>query len=273
MSINPSSPYSIEIAKARSTQDEPTSVNNHLQRRSDSKIHSYVKNALEVVAETLWPTRCAICDIPGDLICDDCINKLRFIDTCFSCPTCGSPYGTIQCTECGNPTLELDFPFDGMASALCLDENSKSIISTYKDKDERRLSKFIAFVIANYIKPEWVRKPCVLTYIPDTIQAYRRRSFDHSLEIAQCLSDVTDLQLACLFERPKSKDQRSLGRKERIDNMLHIMHIKEGATIPKRIIIVDDICTTGATLCAAALALRNAGAEEIYGLTFGKAID
>ena len=66
--------------------------------------HLYAEAAAQAVAETLWPTRCAICDEPGELLCERCKSELPFIDLWRACPICGAPWGHTQCTEC-NPVM------------------------------------------------------------------------------------------------------------------------------------------------------------------------
>ena len=57
------------------------------------------------ICETLWPTRCALCDTPGKLLCPRCARSLEFIDYYRACPRCGSPWGSLQCDRC-NPVTE-----------------------------------------------------------------------------------------------------------------------------------------------------------------------
>ena len=51
----------------------------------------YAEAAAQAVAETLWPTRCAICDEPGELLCERCRSEPPFIDLWRACPICGAP--------------------------------------------------------------------------------------------------------------------------------------------------------------------------------------
>ena len=49
--------------------------------------------AAEALAETVWPTRCAICDAPGQVLCDSCCASLPYVDWWRACPRCGAPFG------------------------------------------------------------------------------------------------------------------------------------------------------------------------------------
>lgn len=239
---------------------------------------SILKGAAEVALELLWPTRCAVCDLPGeDVLCGECESALVPVDACMACPRCGAPYGIVQCTECNEVMLKSagmeGFPADSMAHALLLDDAARRIVSVYKDGDERRLKLKIASWMARYVSPDEKRGGYVVTYIPDSKEAFRRRGFDHSREIAEELARLCDLEVASLFERPESVDQRRLGRRQRISNMQDRMRLKAGSAVPRCVLVVDDVCTTGATIYAACAALRDAGAESIHALTFGQVLD
>lgn len=237
-----------------------------------------LSDVLDVVAETIWPTRCAVCEISGEkVLCDSCEKSLMFVDSCHACPRCGAPFGRIQCTECNDISLAkseyAEPPYERMWHAVCADDAGKTIVRIYKDHDEHRLAGDIARILARYVSPDRVRERCALTFIPATKAALRRRGFDHAEEICNELARTLDLDCTNLFDRPKSSDQRQLGRRDRASNMSAVMHVREDAKIPDSVIVIDDICTTGATIASATAALREAGAKHVYALTFGQVLD
>ena len=65
-----------------------------------------VHQAAECAAEVLWPTRCALCDRPGSVLCPQCESSLHFIDAWQACPRCGAPFGRAVCTECNPVALK-----------------------------------------------------------------------------------------------------------------------------------------------------------------------
>ena len=232
----------------------------------------------DVICELLWPTRCAICDMQGErVLCENCESLLQHIDEYKSCPLCGAPFSRIQCTECN--TLMLDsaglnaLPFERMSHSVILDDAAKRIVTVYKDQDERRLACDIARILARKIAPEELRESFVISFIPDTAAAIRRRGFDHSEELARKLADLTGLHCKNLFARPESSDQRALGRSDRIANMRCSLKIDDKAEVPGNILLIDDVCTTGATIYSACLALKASGAKCIHVLTFGVVLE
>ena len=228
----------------------------------------------DVMAETLWPTRCAVCDMPGQLLCEACARRLTAIDACLACPTCGAPFGRIQCTECNTlmlRTLGHDrIPFDTMSFALVADHGAQRIVKAYKDQGERRLVTQIAQRCVPLIGPDRCREGCAITFVPDSLDAQRRRGFDHGRELACRIADEAGLDCLGLLMPPQSVDQRELGRRQRSENMAHALHVAPGAPVPTHLIVFDDICTTGSTLFAAADALAAAGALHLHALAFGR---
>lgn len=252
-----------------------------------------------VSAETLWPTRCAICDEVGELICNTCLRKLPYIDQLFCCTTCGAAFRKAICTECNHFILSWkhldEFPLDGCISAVQLSNDTRRIITCYKDRGEQRLARVIASITADAIPARWISQS-VLVPIPTRKEALRQRGFDHLQLIAKSVSELTGIPLwNILAPAPrKRQDQRALNGQERLNNMRHSFHVtkpwlvamgatshitpKDSHSIPNsdlkdgtRFILIDDVFTTGATLFAAAEELRHSGALIVSGLTFARA--
>lgn len=164
------------------------------------------------------------------------------------------------------------FPLDGMASALLADDAAVSVVRIFKDQGERRLAMEMARIMERCIPPEW--RHAQLAFIPATAKAKRRRGFDHAELLAIELANASGMQLSCLLGRPSSSDQRAFDRRGRIRNMEGRIQVAPAnrVSMPDEVLVIDDVCTTGATLYAAAGALRQAGVRKVYGLTFAKVI-
>ena len=246
--------------------------------------------------ETLRPTRCVICDAPGAVICADCAYHLPFIDPRIACARCGAPFGRALCTECTMPGSELEaahpetlFPFHGARSALSYEAGAKKIIRAYKDGGELRLDASIAsficqamrarvhldprsaghapsrFIGAKRPAADWTSWADAIVPIPASEQAILRRGFDHMARIANICARWTGLPafraLACTR---RVLDQRSRDRAGRQANRMASFRIADASKpIPARVIVIDDVFTTGATLSAAASTLLEAGASEV----------
>ena len=103
-------------------------------------------------AGALYPTRCAVCDKPGAVLCGSCAAALPYIDALTACPRCGAPFGVVQCSECTSVLMEpfgyKEPPYDEMASALVLTEAVRRIVTVYKDQNERGLARPMAQILS-----------------------------------------------------------------------------------------------------------------------------
>ena len=228
----------------------------------------------EAIAETLWPTRCAVCDMPGAVLCERCMRSLSYLDWWRACRRCGAPFGYVQCSTCNDMALALlgrdELPFDACASAVRFDDAAGRIARCFKDQGEQRLGAVMAGLMANTLPPAWPSE--AIAFVPATLAAYRHRGFDHAQLIASELSHLLGKPLASALARPKSHDQRGLDAAQRLENVRGAFRVsgKAPSIAGKRLVLVDDVYTTGATLCAATDALKAAGASEVRCLTFAR---
>lgn len=245
-------------------------------RRSWQGLGRLARSAGEGLLETLYPTRCAVCDKPGVLLCDDCRRRLTYIDAWKACPRCGAAWGYLACTEC-NPvslgTYHIDeLPFATCRNALLYDAPTKRIVTAYKDQGEQRLAETMARLMAPLLSPEVAGSLDAVAFIPATAAALRNRGFDHGLLLATHVGRALDRPVAAVLSRPRTFDQRALGTRERISNMEGAFRTAPGADVGgKVVLVVDDVMTTGATLINASNALLAAGADTVHALTFAHA--
>ena len=232
------------------------------------------RGVAEAFAETLWPTRCAVCDTPGQVLCDACRMRLPYLDWWRACPRCGAPFGRVQCSECNAVMLDAigrtEPPHDGCASAVVYGEAPARIVRTWKDAGERRLADAMADAMADAVPPRWLKGHPFVVAVPATSAARRRRGFDHGADLAQAVAERLGLDTVAPLARPRNRDQRTLARRGRVANMEGRFRALPGASAPPSVLLVDDVCTTGSTLFAATDALRDAGARTVHCLTFAR---
>ena len=227
--------------------------------------------AVEVAAETLWPTRCALCDVGGAVLCDRCARDLPFVDWWRACHRCGAPFGSVQCDLCNPVALARigrdELPFAACASAVLFDESTGRVVRVFKDQGEQRLSETMASAMVRMVPPSWSFD--AVTFVPATLAAVRYRGFDHAGLIANDVAEKLGMPCVETLARPKTRDQRVLGAAQRIANLRGRFAALD-CKPPDRVLLVDDVYTTGATLCAATDALNAAGCEDVYCLTFAR---
>lgn len=258
-----------------------------------ARLTAFRRLARDAVLETLWPTRCCVCDLPGDVLCTECERGLAWLDLWQACPACGAPYGRLECTECAEVVLRAlgrsAFPFDSCHSAVLLDAAAHRIVLAWKDGGEARLGAVMARLMADTLPRPWFQgsapaartaqdAPQAVLYVPATRAAVARRGFDHAEELAGQLATLLGLPCWTPLARPHAKDQRGLSRRERARNSAGTFsvvreHTTEGALRPlsQRILLVDDVFTTGSTLSAATDALKAAGVQTVHCATFARA--
>lgn len=228
------------------------------------------------VAEVIWATRCIICDRPGKVLCDRCRLQLPYIDPWLACPRCGSPHGLRQCVDCNTFSLgevgRNSVPFERCISVIEHRGLARNIITGYKDAGERRLSADIAHMVSDALPHSWKSANTVLTFVPADRLARRRRGFDHMALVAEELARQTGLPCARLLQKLPVADQRGLTRRERFANMGGSIRAAAQATASagKRVLLIDDVFTTGATLFAACDALHAAGIRQVQCATFAR---
>ncbi len=152
---------SIQAGGGQSSMRANAPVNTRANKQTgiQARIHAGMQALSKMCAETLWPSRCVGCDVPGSLLCESCNKKLERINLELACPRCGAPWGHNICTECPNPgsvdrhehPIKLPFCFAGARAACSFEGIAEKLIRSYKDHDERRCDKIIAAEIARTV--------------------------------------------------------------------------------------------------------------------------
>ena len=229
---------------------------------------------MHALLDLVFPPRCAGCDRPGSLLCDACAAEVRRIDPRAACVRCGAPVpGPSGCAECRGRT----FAFDSAYAATLLEHPVSRAVVLLKDGGERRYAGLLAGLLAERADG-WVDPSCAIVPVPASPAAVRRRGFDHAVDLALTLGELRGMPTIRLLESSPVADQRSLGRQERFANRAGAFRLarprgwEREAEVPARVVLVDDVLTTGATLDAAARVLRAAGVVEVRALVVARAM-
>jgi predicted amidophosphoribosyltransferase len=212
---------------------------------------------IEGLAEMLFPTRCAGCELPGAVLCDRCRDDLPRGEPAGACPRCGAPFGHLVCTECWSR----EWAFEAALAVGSLEAPLARAVVLHKDAGERRLAAVFGSLLAEQVGALWPGWAECVTYVPATKAALRRRGFDHGRAIAHTLAGELGVPLAHALLRTAARDQRSLGRSERAANAAGTFVSTAG--VPPKVLLCDDVFTTGATLDTAAAVLLSAGADTV----------
>lgn len=148
----------------------------------------------------------------------------------------------------------------------------KKLILLFKYHKDFEAGRILADYMARYLKEELKLQVDIITYIPSSRDAMKKRGFNQCKFLAEAISKSCDLPLVRTMKRVgRAVDQIGLSSSMRWDNLKDAFRIdlKEDIT-DKNILIVDDVLTTGATSFYASNLLKEAGAGNIYILTVAK---
>jgi predicted amidophosphoribosyltransferase len=216
------------------------------------------------VLEFLFPQRCVVCGTPGPAACEACLGRLRRIRPPL-CARCGAPtaWPVRRCVECAGRRLA----FAAARAAVVHDEAARALVAGWKHRSLRRLAAASAAVVAQALEPP--PGAAALVPVPPDPERVLERAHHPAEALARELGARWDLPLQPLLTRRHARPQRGLSRVERRRN---VATVRAGNTrAPPRVVLVDDVYTTGATVSAAASALRRAGAREVHVITFSRA--
>jgi len=224
--------------------------------------------------DTIYPPRCLTCTEPteqGASLCAECWANTTFISGAI-CDVCGTPLpgetdGKIKCDSC-----ILDRPtWDTGRAAVIYAGGGRRVVLGLKHGDRLDMAKPLA---------EWMarsggvllERTDVIVPVPLHWRRLFKRRFNQSAELAQHLSAISYVPcIPDLLVRDKSTPtQDGLTKEERHENQRGVFSVHRRREVPKNILLIDDVMTTGATLSACADTLRAAGAERIDALVLAR---
>ena len=203
---------------------------------------------------------CMVCDLPSDgaALCRECADTLPGVER--PCPRCARPRAHDNCGPCLLETPEWDDAVCAFAYTFPIDELLRAA------KFGRRLVALsaLAEATAKRIHGDALARADAVVPIPLHWRRHATRGFNQALELARPLADRHALPLwhDVLVRRRATRPQSRRDAHERRRNLADAF-VATRAVNGANVVLFDDVLTTGATLNAAALALRDAGAGHI----------
>jgi ComF family protein len=215
--------------------------------------------------DLLVPVRCAACATGETLLCSDCRAALRRLRPPI-CTRCGAPtaWPVERCGECQDRRLA----FHSARAAVAYEGAARRLLAAWKERGLRRLDRLLADVVT-----EVVARPAAdaITYVPGDLDRTLWRGTNTARGLACELADRWELTLMAPLVRTRRVDrQRGLDRAARRTNVRGAFRAMP--PVPSKVILVDDVYTTGATVGAAATELRRAGARVVDVVTLARAV-
>jgi ComF family protein len=213
----------------------------------------------------LLPERCAVCARPGPALCEPCRDALVRLSPPV-CERCGSPsaWPVRRCAECSGRRLA----FARARSAIVYDERARALVRSWKEKGRRRLAEEAAGLLAEVVAAPEVD---VLAHVPGDPERALDRGDVPPRALAAALGRLWSLPASDLLRRTRALErQRGLSLAERRRNVRGTVAATNPA--PRRVCLVDDVYTSGATADACASALRKAGTRHVEVVTLARAV-
>ena len=236
-----------------------------------------LKNSL---LDFVFPPHCLLCNRfisseesksngfrPAGLVCEDCWNSLNVLPHPF-CPTCRTflNQSTRRCSSClGSSSLSFN------RSLGLFDPYYQTLLHHFKYKRKISLGKELGKRLGELLKQDEFSKDYdYLMPVPLHNARERERGYNQSKILAEEISELTFLPLLdkVLIRKKNTRDQTNLNAEERERNVRGAFVVRDNIELKgKKVILVDDVMTTGATLKECSRVLKEAGVKEVAGVT------
>lgn len=217
--------------------------------------------------DLLLPLRCLGCGREGDLICPSCRQSLPTVKLPL-CQRCGITVSEGNlCHNCINHPLTID----GIRSVFLFQDTVRQAILQLKYKHLKALAAPLSQLLAEYLGSHPLKGEAIIP-VPLYPKRLRQRGYNQASLLAQELGKLTglpvvdDMLIRVQDSVPQARTKSAMERRNNVQGVFACPKSLEG----KQILLIDDVCTTGATLDACAIALKAAGAGSVWGLTVAR---
>ncbi len=230
----------------------------------------------ELLLNILFPVQCLNCRKEGVYLCSDCFSLIDIAVQRF-CPFCRPPKIVLEGGRC--PTCRGNRNLNGLFSASSYQNFIvKRLISQFKyEPFVKELAGPLSSLILQYFKMFDYKPPFfgdkagfIFMSVPLHRKRLKWRGFNQAEEIAKFLSLTLKIPLISdvLLKIKETQSQTELTAEDRSKNVKGVFVCRNENLIKnKKILLVDDVFTTGATMQECSRVLKQAGAKEIWGIT------
>lgn len=229
------------------------------------------------LADVIFPKFCLNCNQEGQHVCPDCFNKIKInsFPICYKCEK--RSLNSKTCLKCRQKTS-----LNGLIVAgLWEDELLRQIIYEFKYRFIKEIRKELSQTLIKSIKMNYqtlLNNDSIITFVPLNKRRQIWRGFNQAELLAEDAANYFKLPHISLLERKRNTSPQAeiKSQNERKNNMKHAFSLKEITNYPlsffkdKTIILVDDVCTTGATLEECTKTLKILKPKEIWGLVLAR---
>ncbi|UKE73732.1 ComF family protein [Xanthomonas graminis] len=207
------------------------------------------------------PERCLVCSEPGAAgldLCPACRDALPC--NASACQTCALPLPALDAAQLCGSCQRTPPPLALVASACVYAAPVDGLLRRFKFHQDLAAGRVLAAVLQ--ARCAGLPRPQALLPVPLHRARLRQRGYDQALELARPLARALGLPLCAGLQRVRATaPQSELDARARRRNLRHAFAVQ--APLPAHVALIDDVMTTGATLHAAAQALRRAGVARV----------
>ena len=235
-------------------------------------------DGLGAIASLLYPPVCTICGAnvrAGEYLCDQCETKTVRIVAPF-CATCSEPFEgaiseTFTCANCAHRTIH----FTTAVAAYRSRGIVRQIIHDFKYRRQIYLRHLVARWLHAAMDDARIRNLQFDLIVPVPLHPARQRErgFNQATLLAESLSAEISIRSMPVLERIRyTTTQTALDRAERTENLHNAFRLRKNADVRGlRVLLIDDVLTTGSTLSECARVLKRAGALSVHAATATRA--
>src|SRR5438477_395894 len=225
-----------------------------------------------------YPATCVVCsaNIDGaEYLCADCRQRAPRIVPPF-CAKCSEPFSgaitqVFSCANCEHRALHFDCAVAAYRSRGLV----RNVLHQFKYDKQRHLRYPVAQWLGESLQDARLRgrRFDLIVPVPLHPARERERGFNQAALIAQLLADSAAIPSRPVLERIRyTTTQTAYDRAERMENLAGAFRLRKNRDVRGlRVLLIDDVLTTGSTLSECARVLRRAGAVSVHGVTAARA--
>ena len=238
----------------------------HPEEAPTSGVASVLSKVARSALDLLFPLSCAVCGREGRYLCPGCEARLpRLLEP--YCRRCADPNEEGVCDWCRSRPPA----FDGVRAPYLMEDAVREMVHHFKYRNLRAAAPELGCLLASYLEAEPTRAE-VLVPVPLHPRRERERGYNQAELLAHELSRLTGLPMESHAVRRTRNTPPQVSMRGHDDRGRAVRGAFEcvGDVAGRRVLLIDDVVTSGSTMSACASALKDAGARSVWGLSLAR---
>ena len=240
----------------------------------ESQVPSHTRRALETLSsrvigpllDLVLPLSCAVCGREGSLLCEGCEPSLPKLEQPY-CSVCAWPDRTGVCSRCESSRPAMD----GISAPYLFEGPVRDLAHGFKYRGVRAAAPTLGGLLARHLRASSMAADVVVP-VPLHRSSERERGYNQSELMARVVAADADLPFGRRLLRRVRKTAPQIAmagyedRRRNIEGAFECRDDLDG----QRVLLIDDVVTTGSTMSACAEALKAVGARSVWGLALAR---